>query len=147
MNAAEIRFVDVLKKHHQSITKSRMLIFRVLSENGMMTMQNLIVSCPEVDRASIYRSITVLEKIEVVHKVTHGFKYLLELSDLFVAHHHHITCEICLNISEIVTEDIERVIQRAARSNGFTLTKHTVELRGICSTCKIPLQSVEVASA
>ena len=147
MNAAEIRFIDVLKKHRQSITKSRMLIFKTLSENGLMTMQNLILKCPEVDRASIYRAIAVLEEIEIVHKVTHGFKYHIELSDLFVAHHHHITCEKCLSMSEIVTEDIEKVIQRAAKSNGFTLTRPTVELRGICGTCKMPPDSVEVASA
>ncbi|MFV0428972.1 MAG: Fur family transcriptional regulator [Arachnia sp.] len=49
-------------------------------------------------------------------------------------HHHHLVCEDCGKAVEIVPPD-EEWIDHAAADNGFTVTRHIVEVFGRCAEC------------
>jgi len=89
-----------------------------------------------IDRASLYRTIDLFEKLGIVQRIYIGWKYKIELSDAFVHHHHHISCLGCGKIVAITEEnEIERLIHDLAAKHGFTAENHQLEVRGYCQRC------------
>ena len=90
-----------------------------------------------VDRASVYRTVDLFEKLGIVNRLQMGWKYKLELSDLFTEHHHHATCLQC-GSSIALEEDtgLETGIQLLAQEAGFVPTGHSLEIHGLCATCR-----------
>jgi Fur family ferric uptake transcriptional regulator len=132
-----------LKQHRQSLTQSRQLIFKALQDHEPQTMHDLIVSCQNgVDRASIYRTIALFEKIGIVQRLQIGWKYKLELSDAFSHHHHHLTCSNCGRTTALPEDDeLESRLRQLSRGLQFTPQDHQIEIRGLCSNCALPKAS------
>lgn len=129
------QYITILKQNHLSITRPRREVFEVLYGFGLQTMHQLIGRCKTSDRASIYRTIDTLEKIGVVVRVTQGFRYKLELSDVLLPHHHHIICLSCGKVQDIDQSKLESLLVEVASSEGYMLTNHKLELSGQCSGC------------
>jgi Fur family ferric uptake transcriptional regulator len=53
-------------------------------------------------------------------------------------HHHHLVCVLCGNSVDLDTDDVERWVADVSTRTGFTAVSHTLELRGICSSCPAP---------
>lgn len=53
-----------------------------------------------------------------------------------IHHHDHLICEGCGRIVEFECQEIEDLQLAMARSNGFTLTRHRLELFGLCPACR-----------
>ncbi len=51
-------------------------------------------------------------------------------------HHHHLLCRSCGRTVEIDGPDIEGWADRLAAQEGFTDVSHTLEIVGICPTCR-----------
>lgn len=130
-------FRQVLKKRGYSATKVRSIVFAALEHQEPQTMAEVIARVtPTIDRASAYRTISLFEELGIVHRIQIGWKYKIELSDEFHAHHHHISCVKCGRV-EVIKEDpgIESVIESIAGSKDFALVSHQLELQGICPKC------------
>jgi Fur family ferric uptake transcriptional regulator len=52
------------------------------------------------------------------------------------SHHDHITCQSCGKICEFENMEIERLQVAIAKSLGFIMTDHVLELYGVCSSCQ-----------
>lgn len=50
-------------------------------------------------------------------------------------HHDHIICTICGKITEFENRDIERLQVQIAKSKGFHMLNHRMDLYGICNLC------------
>jgi Fur family ferric uptake transcriptional regulator len=100
-----------------------------------MTMRDLTERAAQVDRASVYRAVELFEALGIVQRLNTGWKYRLELTDKFAAHHHHLTCTNCGKTIAMNEAELERVIEQLARSHGFRPTAHQIELQGICAVC------------
>ena len=57
-------------------------------------------------------------------------------------HHDHFICERCGRIIEFENAAIERMQNIVARDLGVTLTRHKMELYGICSDCHAQQQGM-----
>jgi Fur family ferric uptake transcriptional regulator len=127
---------QALKQHRVSFTKPRKQIYEVLSHSEPLTMQELIASLPEIDKTTIYRTISLFETIGIVQRLQIGWKYKLELSNEYQDHHHHLTCLHC-GLTVALPEDavIEDRLVDLARQQGFTPQDHQLEVRGLCSNC------------
>lgn len=136
MNNAKSTYVRFLKSHRLSITTPRLEVFDALYTYGLQTVNQLLSRCPLSDRASIYRSITLLERLGAVNRIPQGFKYKLELSEVFLPHHHHIICVRCGRHSDVEQKRLEDVLISIADSEGYTLASHKVELQGLCPKCQ-----------
>lgn len=90
----------------------------------------------DADRASVYRTVELFERLGIVQRIQVGWKYRLELSDSFNPHHHHIHCTQCSRVVSL-SEDaaLERHISSLAHQAGFQLTSHQLELSGLCESC------------
>lgn len=126
-----------LKRHGQSLTTPRRVVFEALQGQEPLTMHELVELASSVDRASVYRTVALFEQLGVVERLQTGWKYKLELSDDFHEHHHHATCLLC-GTSLIVPEDmaIEHHLQHLARGLNFQLERHQLELQGYCTKCQ-----------
>lgn len=131
-------FHKILHDNGVSITKSRNLVFDALKSDSPQTMSELITKTSgEVDRVTVYRVIDLLENLGIVHRITIGWKYKLELSDQFLGHHHHITCLGCGKIVALSeTNEFENLINQLGTNAGFEVASHQFELQGYCIDCK-----------
>jgi Fe2+ or Zn2+ uptake regulation protein len=88
MNSLEI-FEKTLREARLSLTKPRRAVFEALQHHKSLTMSELVAACPDIDRASVYRTAEVFERLGVVARIPTGWKYRLELGEAFHEHHHH----------------------------------------------------------
>lgn len=89
-----------------------------------------------IDRASLYRTISLFEKLGIVHRIYIGWKYKVELSDVFLHHHHHISCIACGKVVPIKEEArIEQMFKELAAAYNFKAQGHQLEIQGYCERC------------
>lgn len=128
---------ETLKSNGYSLTKARKTIFLALLDKEPQTMAELATTVSkDVDRASVYRIISLFEKLGIAERLQIGWKYKLELSDSFSTHHHHITCTNCgrtqvFEETSVLGYELKQIAQEA----GYTETGHQLELRGLCDSC------------
>lgn len=128
---------ETLKVHGYSLTRPRKIVLQALQNQEPQTMRQVVAKCADVDRASVYRTIILFERLGIVQRLQVGWKYQLELSDAFHDHHHHATCVSCGKLISL-PEDIqlERRLRALAASYGFALHSHQLELSGLCRNCR-----------
>ncbi len=129
-------FKELLKANGQSVTQARLAVFTALSGKEALSMHELTEQVSGVDRASVYRAVDLFERLGIVQRVNTGWKYKLELTDKFAAHHHHLTCTQCGQAIAINEDDLEKTIKKLAISHGFAPSTHQIEIQGVCETCR-----------
>ena len=138
MDAPRDIFEKTLKDAGYSLTTSRKAVFNALYRAEPQTMAELIKKVvPSTDRASVYRVVILFEKLGIVQRLQMGWKYKLELSDTFAAHHHHLTCVNCGKIIPLQeSTELEHEIERAAKLRDFKPLAHQLEISGLCPACQ-----------
>lgn len=136
MSSPQESLVAMLKQAKKSITKVRLAVFAALEEQGPLTMHQLVAKLPGADRASVYRAVALFERLGIVQRLNIGWKYQLELSDKFAAHHHHLSCTRCGRTTALSEAELERFIERLARQHHFLPTAHQLEIQGACQNCQ-----------
>jgi Fur family ferric uptake transcriptional regulator len=91
---------------------------------------------PNVSRATVYRTLTVLEGAGFVEGLDTGdggrrFEHVLGHE-----HHDHMVCLGCDRIFEFHDEELERRQELAARRIGFRIERHSLRLYGRCRDCQ-----------
>lgn len=127
----------VLKGHGYSVTKTRQVVFNALTDTGPISMAQLVNKVRlQADRASVYRTVELFERLGIINRLQIGWKYQLELSDIFTEHHHHATCLQCGTVIALEEHEVlERNIRALASAADFVITNHTLEIRGLCAQC------------
>lgn len=138
MNEKLAILTDVLKRNGYSVTKPRCRVFEMLVDAEPQSMHDIYVKVAgSVDRVSLYRIIRLFEEIGVAQRIYVGWKYKLELTDIFSHHHHHISCISCHKLI-VIKEDaeIEKLIHEIANRYNVIATNHQLEVQGYCADCK-----------
>ncbi len=132
----QTRLQKLLSEKGYSVTRQRLLVFNKLrGAEEPVTVTHLATSLHDIDKASVYRTVELFEKIGIIHRVWSGFKSKIELSDEFSAHHHHFTCLDCGKTIGLESEVLENNLREFETEHGFKLTQHSVELSGYCRAC------------
>lgn len=127
-------------------TSQRSLIVRTaLSTHAHYTAEQLLELCrkhdPKVSRATVYRTLAVLEQAGFVEGLETGdggrrFEHVLGHE-----HHDHMVCVQCGAITEFRDDELERRQEAAARRVGFKIERHSLRLYGRCRDCQRPSRS------
>jgi Fur family transcriptional regulator, ferric uptake regulator len=128
----------LLKDAGYSFTNPRRMVFEALQHKEPQPMHSIVTACSgKVDRASVYRTIQLFEQLGVVQRLQIGWKYKLELSDKFSAHHHHLSCIKC-GRTIAIDEDavLEERMYHLAKIYEFLPQDHQLEIRGLCNVCQ-----------
>jgi Fe2+ or Zn2+ uptake regulation protein len=132
------KFAIALQSHGLSLTKPRRIVFSVLQGQEPLTVQALIEHCHDVDRATIYRTVALFEKLGIIQRIQTGWKYRIELSDDYHAHHHHATCLSCGKTISIAEDThIEELLRSLATEKHFVMAHHQLEIQGYCDQCAV----------
>ncbi|RWZ78148.1 MAG: transcriptional repressor [Candidatus Chaera renei] len=129
------RLHQALRKSGYSVTIARRMAFNELLK-GPITAATLAGRLsPAIDRATTYRTIGVFEKVGIVNRVIFGQAPKIELSEIFLPHHHHAVCARCNIAIDMASPKLERLLADLAKQNHFLSIEHSVELRGYCGAC------------
>lgn len=126
-----------LKNAHHSATRSRLKVFVQLATYGPARISGLAQALQnDLDRATVYRTIDLFEKLGIVNRVWQGFKHQVELSEVFTPHHHHAVCQNCGRTIDIASSELEASLAHLAKRHGFLAVSHSVEVSGYCKQCQ-----------
>lgn len=125
----------------QSLTKNQQLVLESLkSASKPQTAYSLLEQLSKHGLKAppqVYRALEKLQKLGLIHK--------LESINSFVACQHNecahklagfAICDECYKVSEIIDENLEFQIHSAAEAAGLAPNKSTMEIHGICDSCK-----------
>jgi len=127
---------ETLKDKGFSLTQPRKIVFEALQHQEPRSMREVVASCIQIDRASVYRTIALFEQLGIVQRLQVGWKYRLELSDAFHEHHHHMHCVHCGQTTALPEDRaLEERLHNMAAAHSFTLQSHQLELSGLCKKC------------
>lgn len=127
-----------LKEHGYSTTATRLAVFKALENTHPLYMGEIAQKLNgSVNRASIYRTIDLYEKLGIVQRLNIGWKYKLELSNEFQDHHHHLICTKCGCIKSFQEPaNLNYMLEAIAQHDDFLLQNHQLELQGLCKSCR-----------
>lgn len=138
VDEAHLLLQKILAEGGYSFTHARRAVFDILWGQEPLSMKELEdKGAGKVDRVSIYRNITLFEKLGIVQRIMLGWKYKLELSDVFTHHHHHLSCLGCGSIQSVkdstVIDDYFRDLEITHK---VKITRHQLEIQGYCAKCQ-----------
>jgi len=144
----EILLRKILTANHQKVTKARLAVFHLLRDSEPQAVVSLIAGCKgEVDRVSVYRVLDLYEKLGIVKRINIGWKYKVELSDVFLDHHHHASCLDCGKVMAVVEDgELEALIEKLGTKSGLSDVSHVLELHGYCRECDEKRKTLPVKS-
>ena len=90
----------------------------------------------KVSRATVYRTIDVLVKNNLVRKLELGDGRNRYENKLDSSHHDHIICIQCGKINEFMDEDIERLQDEIAKKYQFKIVRHIHQIFVLCKDCR-----------
>ena len=91
----------------------------------------------DVGVASIYRTLDLLDRLRLARRVDAAegvARY--EPIDPSGAHHHHIVCERCGEVTAFEDRDLEQAIEQLSHRVDYAIDAHDVTLRGECPACR-----------
>jgi Fur family ferric uptake transcriptional regulator len=92
---------------------------------------------PRVGYATVYRTLRLLKECSLaVERHFNDGEARYEPAEDEKRHHDHFICERCARIVEFTSGEIESLQEAVARKLGFVITRHRLELYGICRQCR-----------
>jgi Fur family ferric uptake transcriptional regulator len=120
----------------------RELIDLLHAAHSPLTVEHILVLDPRLKLSSVYRNLTVLERADVVRRLSSGQAghACFELTEELTGHHHHLACNACGAIIDVelensVEQQLERELDRHARERGFEIASHRLDIFGTCQSC------------
>ena len=92
----------------------------------------------EVGLATIYRTLELLDELQIVHKLNFGdgrSRYELTQPHTDQHHHHHLVCLRCQEIYEVKEDLLHQLEALIEREHGFQIQDHRVSFFGYCRDC------------
>lgn len=89
-----------------------------------------------VSRATIYRTLGLLEECGVLRKSLFGHNRHFYESVVGRHHHDHLVCIRCGQIREFEEDKIEDLQDEICRRFGYAIVDHVHEIFGICTDCQ-----------
>lgn len=128
---------EILHSGGASLTGPRKIVFDLLLNQEPQSMQVITQRARgKVDRATVYRTIEMFERLGIVRRLNIGWKYKIELTDAFSGHHHHMYCTNCGRVYPLPENTmLETMIDTVAAKSGFSPRGHQLEVFGLCVNC------------
>lgn len=118
------------------LTRPRRSLLSAMQQLGdHFTADGLLAVTPEVGRATVFRTLRLLQDIGALCQVV--------LSDGTVeyrltsgGHHHHMVCSDCGAVTDFATCDLQEVLAKLAEVTGYDVSSHRLEVYGRCGQCQ-----------
>ena len=128
---------DYLNRKQLKSTRQRDLIAEVFfGQQGHFSIDELLAVVRErnnkIGYATVYRTMKLLTEcgLAALRQFGDGQRVYELAGD--TAHHDHLICVECGKVLEFENAEIEALQDKVARSFGFSLVRHKLELYGLC---------------
>lgn len=134
-------FKDALRERALKSTSQRDDIARVFfANNRHISVEELYREVkkvnPRVGYATVYRTVRLLRECGLAAE-RHFHDGEARFENVEEEHHHdHLICERCGRIVEFANDTIERLQEQVAQKLGFVITRHKMEIYGVCAECR-----------
>ncbi|MBN1999925.1 transcriptional repressor [candidate division KSB1 bacterium] len=132
------------------LTVPRKIVINILKETEKhLSAEDIYVKAlkinPSIGLTSIYRTLLLFTKINVVQKHDFGEKkarYELINNPLKKEHHHHLICTRCktvIDYADFMKEEVELMTKtenKLSKKYHFKIIYHTVHFYGLCVKCQ-----------
>ncbi|WP_030609336.1 Fur family transcriptional regulator [Streptomyces sclerotialus] len=123
------------------MTPQRVAVLRALVNcSDFVSAQTLHARMATMDRAvgltTVYRALRALQaagRLDVVRDETGERLYRRRAAD---GHRHYLLCRSCGHSRPVDSDVVERWVEQTREISGFVALEHTVELTGICASCR-----------
>ena len=118
------------------ITGSRRRVLEALvSAPAHFTVEDVLRQLPGVGRATVFRTMKLLQDLNVVCRV------LMENGELHYrlsarGHHHHLVCRSCGRVEDFSTCDVSSLIDQLTQATDYQIEGHWLEVYGRCQSCR-----------
>lgn len=114
-------------------------VFFKIKEGQHVTIEELLAAVrkkyPGIGYATVYRTLMLLVDAGIASQ--RHFEDGQSRFEIVTGHHHdHLICTACKRIIEFENDTIEELQETVARTHGFRLTGHKMELYGLCPACQ-----------
>lgn len=130
--------LNIIKQKGYRLTKTRENVIKALKNHPLTVeeiSENLKKNKININTASIYRSLELFVETGIAHTFNLGegkSRYELVNENY---HHHHLICNNCKNIEDIVL-DRENFTKEINRKSKFKIDHHHLEFFGLCKRCQ-----------
>lgn len=137
----EERFRQFLGERGLKLTNERLAVLsEALAFQGHFEPETLYDRIRRADikasRASVYRTINLLVDCGILEKVTQSGRGAVYEPSFGRRHHDHMICNTCGRFIEFFSRELEDLQEKICGDQHFQGTSHTLEIRGICRTCR-----------
>jgi Fur family transcriptional regulator, ferric uptake regulator len=133
-----------ISAHNYKLTPQREATVRVLLENkeGHLSAEDVYLlvkkKSPEIGLATVYRTLELLSDLRIIHKLNFGdgvtrYKFFSEGME---NHHHHLICQNCGTVDEIIEDILGPNEDRIQKEYDFQIIDYRLIFHGICYRCK-----------
>ena len=137
-SAIRPNLLAVLEDGGYRITTPRRSVITLLEQKDEgFTAEQLCEELPGVGRATVYRTIKLMQKAGVICKLAMpdgAPKYSMARVD----HHHHTVCIRCGTVGEFKHATIERLLRAVGQEISGEIVGHRLEVFIACSECESP---------
>jgi len=135
------RFRRYLTETGHRVTEQRMQVARVFFQTGgHLSVEDLLQrvrrEAPRTGHATVYRTLHLLADAGLASRREFDQGYARYEREVEAAHHDHMVCTACGRIMEFEEDEIETLQAAVAQRHGFQVTRHRLELYGICAACR-----------
>lgn len=128
----------IAEKGLKSTRQRNLIVETFFAAGGHLNVEELLArvreSDPRISAATVYRTMKLLTECGLAH--AHHFGDGQTRYETAGEHHDHLICTRCGVIVEFENEAIERLQLEVAKTHGFVVNDHKMELYGLCSKCQ-----------
>lgn len=125
----------VARSGHRVTGPRRELLAKMEGMGDHFTAEGLVAAVPGVGRATVFRTLRLLQDIGTLCQVVLDdgtLQYRLTSG----GHHHHIVCSQCGAVNDFSSCDIQSLLNEIAERTGYDIEAHRLEVYGRCKSCR-----------
>lgn len=135
-------FASFLAGNCLKLTRQRDAVIReIFGGGGHFEAEDLVEKLKRkharVSRATVYRTLELLQECRLVEKVNFGTTRSFYEHIQPGEHHDHIICTRCNVVIEFVDPRIEKLQEEICARHGIRLQSHSMRLFGVCEHCRL----------
>jgi Fur family zinc uptake transcriptional regulator len=131
---------EICQRHHKRFTDLRRkileLVWRQHKPVGAYELLELLQEKGRAAPPTVYRTLDFLQELGLVHRLASLNAYV----GCTVPGEPHdgqfLICESCQSLAEMDVSSITNAIEESARESGFSPHRHTIEIMGLCPSCR-----------
>ena len=141
METPEHQFVEYLRCRGQKVTGARRRILEEVFQHhdhfdAEELYQRLKKRHASVSRATVYRTLNLLDQCGLVRKMEMGDSRSIYEHILGHPHHDHLVCLGCGRLEEFSHPLIEEMQSQVCQQHSFQMLSHALQIHGFCRECQ-----------